>query len=148
MTETPVESPPGISRRTVALGACVVAGATLSGCTAYDTSVDTTEPEPTASESKAGVALTAAADVPVGGGVVIKKHKIVVTQPEEGEFKAFSSVCTHQGCTVAEVAGRTINCPCHGSRFSITDGSVVAGPAPKSLPPRAVTVDGAQIVSG
>lgn len=147
MTDTSVEAQPGISRRTVAVGACVVAGATLSGCTAYDTSVDTTEPEPTTTKARAGVALTAVADVPVGGGVVIKKHQVVVTQPEKGEFKAFSTVCTHQGCTVAEVAERTINCPCHGSKFSITDGSVVSGPAPKALPPKAVAVKGADIVS-
>jgi nitrite reductase/ring-hydroxylating ferredoxin subunit len=35
--------------------------------------------------------------------------------------------CTHQGYIVASVSGGTINCPCHGSKFSIANGSVVNG---------------------
>ena len=76
----------------------------------------------------------AAADVPVGGGVILDKEKLVVTQPEAGTFKAFSSTCTHQGCTVTKVADGTIDCPCHGSTFSVEDGSVQGGPAPSPLP--------------
>jgi Rieske Fe-S protein len=72
----------------------------------------------------------------------------VVTQPTKGEFKGFSAVCTHQGCTVNEVAGGTINCPCHGSKFDVTDGSVTAGPAPKPLEYKSVKVEGGQIRLG
>lgn len=146
MTDAPVESPLGISRRAVAVGTCAVAGAALAGCTAYDTSVDPETAEPTATKAP-GTKITATADVPVGGGVVVKAAKTVVTQPTKGEFKAFSAVCTHAGCVVAEVANGTINCPCHGSKYSISDGSVTAGPAPSPLPAKAVAVDGAQIVS-
>jgi len=147
VTDAPVESAQGISRRAVALGTCAVAGAALAGCTAYDTSVENPgAAEPTATKAP-GTRLAAAADVPVGGGVVIKAAKIVVTQPAKGEFKGFSAVCTHAGCIVAKVADGTINCPCHGSKYSITDGSVVAGPAPAPLPAKAVAVDGGQIVS-
>jgi nitrite reductase/ring-hydroxylating ferredoxin subunit len=74
-------------------------------------------------------ATVAASDVPVGGGTVLKADKVVVTQPSKGEFKAFSAVCTHQGCLVAKVEGGQIVCPCHGSHFSITDGSPTSGPA-------------------
>jgi len=147
MTEASEAPRPGISRRTVTVGAGVVAGAALAGCTAYDTTVDapsTAAPKPAA---PSGTEIAVVADVPVGGGLVIKDQQIVVTQPKEGEFKAFSTVCTHQGCAVAKVADGTINCPCHGSKFSIADGSVVAGPAPKPLPGKAVTVDGARIIS-
>ena len=51
----------------------------------------------------------------------------VVTQPTSSEYKAFSKTCTHAGCPVARVADQQIQCDCHGSRFSITDGSVLVG---------------------
>src|ERR1700727_2127465 len=88
----------------------------------------------------AGTLLGAASDVPVGGGMVYTAAKVVVTQPSKGEYKAFRAVCTHVGCLCNQVAGGTINCPCHGSKFKITDGSVVAGPAPAPLPAKTVTV--------
>ena len=136
----------GVSRRALVGDACLIAGVvTLSGCTVYDTSVDapTTAPPTRA----AGGAIAATADVPVGGGLVVKDQKVVVTQPEKGEFKGFTAVCTHAGCVVKEVAGGTINCPCHGSKFSTTDGSVVAGPAKKALGEVTVAVEGTKIVS-
>ena len=64
-----------------------------------------------------------------------------MTQPTAGQFKAFSSICTHAGCPVADVTD-TINCNCHGSKFSITDGSVVNGPASQPLAARTATVAG------
>ena len=51
-----------------------------------------------------------------------------MTQPTAGTFKAFSAICTHQGCMVGEVADGTIICPCHGSQFTIADGSVAQRP--------------------
>ena len=83
-----------------------------------------------------------AATIPVGGGKVLAAQKVVVTQPASGEFKAFSAVCTHQACLVADVSDGTINCACHGSKYSITDGSVVNPPAPKPLPPKTIKVEG------
>jgi Rieske Fe-S protein len=82
------------------------------------------------------------ADIPEGGGKIFADDKIVVTQPAAGEFKAFTAVCTHQGCIVANVQGGTINCTCHGSKFSIEDGSVENGPATKALAEKTVTVTG------
>jgi Rieske Fe-S protein len=73
--------------------------------------------------------LVAAADVPVGGGVVLGDQNVVVTQPQKGMFEGFSATCTHQGCLLAGVASGTINCGCHGSQFSISDGTNVAGPS-------------------
>ncbi len=70
----------------------------------------------------------------------------VVTQPEKGSYKAFSKICTHQGCPVAEIVGKEIVCRCHGSHFSIVDGSVVSGPAQRPLAESKVTVSGDQIV--
>jgi len=94
----------------------------------------------------AGAELASTADVPVGGGLILADERIVLTQPTEGEFKAFSAICTHQHCEVTEV-DRTINCPCHHSKFSIEDGSVESGPAPSPLEPVAIEVRGGTIVA-
>ncbi|GHG77985.1 Rieske (2Fe-2S) protein [Streptomyces griseocarneus] len=101
-----------------------------------------------AAQPGAGAALGRAADIPEGGGKVFPDRKVVVTQPSKGEFKAFSAVCTHQGCLVKEVADGTINCPCHDSRFSVTDGSVRGGPARQPLPARKVSVNGDSLTLG
>ncbi|RYP87557.1 Rieske (2Fe-2S) protein [Nocardioides guangzhouensis] len=94
-----------------------------------------------------GTVLTTTSEVPVGGGVILAKEGLVVTQPEQGTFKAFSSKCTHQGCEVTKVTDGSIDCPCHGSKFSISDGSVQAGPAPSALPETKVTVDGQDVTT-
>jgi nitrite reductase/ring-hydroxylating ferredoxin subunit len=87
-------------------------------------------------------ALAKTADIPVGGGKIFAAQSVVVTQPSKGTFKGFSAICTHQACPVASVDGGTINCTCHGSKFSIEDGSVKNGPATRPLEPRNVAVDG------
>jgi nitrite reductase/ring-hydroxylating ferredoxin subunit len=89
--------------------------------------------------------LGKAADIPEGGGKVFKEQKVVVTRPSGSEYKAFSATCTHKGCSVSEVKGGTIICPCHDSKFDITDGSVKGGPATKPLPPAKVSVKGGSI---
>lgn len=82
--------------------------------------------------------LVQGADVPAGGGVVLEEPKTVVTRGDDGTARAFSAVCTHQGCLVDSVADGTINCPCHGSKFDAATGEPVAGPAPTGLDPVAV----------
>jgi len=94
----------------------------------------------------AGTALVATAKVPVGGGVILGGPRIVVTQPAQGTFKAFTAVCTHQSCTVAMVKDNVITCPCHGSAYSAMDGSVKNGPATRALRAIPITVDGGQVV--
>jgi Rieske Fe-S protein len=89
--------------------------------------------------------LAAVSDVPSGGGIIT--DDLVVTQPSEGTFKAFTNICTHQQCKVGEVAGGTINCKCHGSKFSIEDGSPQDGPATKPLAETKVKVDGKNVVA-
>ncbi|MGW8397876.1 Rieske (2Fe-2S) protein [Streptomyces lydicus] len=96
----------------------------------------------------AGGTLAKTSEIPPGGGKIFKAEKVVVTQPKEGEIKAFSAVCPHAGCVVNEVSGGTINCPCHGSKFDITDGSVKHGPATKALEPAKVNVKGGSVTLG
>jgi Rieske Fe-S protein len=81
----------------------------------------------------------------VGGGKIFTSEKVVVTQPTAGQFKGFSAICTHLGCTVDKVADGTIDCPCHGSKYSVKDGHVVNGPAPKPLPAKQIDVSGGTI---
>lgn len=92
--------------------------------------------------------LARTGDIPVGGGKVIADRGVVVTQPKKGEFKAFSSRCTHAGCTVGGVSDGVIVCPCHQSRFDVSDGSVKQGPAPSPLEPTPIEVTGDAIRLG
>ncbi|MEJ8644922.1 Rieske (2Fe-2S) protein [Streptomyces sp. MS1.HAVA.3] len=87
-----------------------------------------------------GEAITKTADVPKGGGTVLKDKKLVVTQPTAGSFRCFTAVCPHQGCLVNKVEDGTIDCPCHGSKFAIADGAVTKGPATKGLAEKKITV--------
>jgi Rieske Fe-S protein len=156
----PVHEASGATRRTVlrAAGVVALAGAgvaPLTGCAAESTSgaPSTTPTEPATSEpasssptaeatpakpsaSKAQAPKgpsVATSKVPVGGGVILADADYVVTQPSKGSYKAFSKICTHQGCPVAEVRDGVIHCNCHGSEYSIKDGSVTKPPAPKPL---------------
>lgn len=125
------------SRRTVvaAVGAAGIA-ITLNACGSDDGS---------SSSSSSGAALGKTSEIPEGGGKIFKDEGVVVTQPTAGEFKAFSSKCTHQGCAVTRVANGVITCPCHKSEFSVTDGSVQKGPATQALPEEKITVSGETI---
>jgi Rieske Fe-S protein len=135
----------GPTRRTILIAtgatgaAALVAGCGDSGDNGDSTSTPTTAP------GQEGEELASTSDIPVGGGTIFKDEKVVVTQPQQGEFKAFSAICTHQQCTVATVADGTINCVCHGSKFNITDGAVANPPATRPLPEKKITVDGNSI---
>ncbi len=98
---------------------------------------------PSSTAAAADVVIAKTSDVPVGSGVIV--DDVVVTQPTAGDFKGFSSTCTHKGCAVTTVANGTIDCPCHGSKFSL-DGSVVNGPATAPLKVKAIAVQGDSIV--
>jgi Rieske Fe-S protein len=153
------------SRRAVLTCAGAACAATLAGCSTYNSNsgIDTSKETPSASASAASsssaaggtgagggqgeaAVLARTSDVPVGGGTILTDKKIVITQPQPGTFHAFTAVCTHAGCTVGSVSSGTINCPCHGSRFSISNGSVVNGPAASPLVPVSIKVQGTSIL--
>lgn len=100
------------------------------------------------SGSSGGADLGPASAVPVGGGKTFEDQGVIVTQPTAGDFRAFSSACTHTGCVIYETEGGTMNCGCHGSKFSDKDGSVVKGPANAPLAKKSVTVSGGNLKLG
>ncbi|GAA4524237.1 MULTISPECIES: Rieske (2Fe-2S) protein [Nonomuraea] len=151
MTET--------TRRAVMFGAGGAGlAAVLTACASYGSPAAEPAPdtadlaeEPDGEESAAAPkkkkpkALADTSDIPSGEGKIFKNQDVVITQPSEGEFRAFSATCTHQGCAVASVSNGVINCPCHGSQFSIEDGSVVQGPAGEPLAEKKISVSGGKI---
>jgi Rieske Fe-S protein len=139
-------------RRALLLGSGAACAAVLAGCTSASSSTasggsgTTSSGGTTTTKPASGNVLASTADVPTGGGTIVTGKNIVITQPEAGTFKAFTAVCTHAQCIVDKVANGTIDCPCHGSEFSATDGSVVRGPAATPLAPVEIKVNGTSIV--
>src|SRR5262245_17872810 len=128
------------SRRSVLTAAggigIVGAAAALGGCGTYDSTQPPPPPPPPPPPQQKPPATTAGGgggagggdvadalaktgDIPVGGGKIFADQQVVVTQPEPGTFLGFNTTCTHQGCAVTSVAGGTINCPCHGSKYHL-----------------------------
>lgn len=132
----------GSTRRTLLTGAGAAAASSLVGA---GSPAAASNPAAPAADP---IALGPAEEIPVGGGKVYGNAMVVVTQPFAGDFRAFTSICTHWGCQVAAVENDQIICSCHGSRFSATDGSVLIGPATLPLGPTAVTVEDGQIILG
>lgn len=141
-----------LGRRTVVAGvgaAGVAAVLTACGSSKESGGSGTVEPAKGATGDGAdngGNVLAKTADIPEGGGKIFADAGVVVTQPKAGEFKAFSSKCTHMGCAVTSISGGTINCPCHGSKFDATTGDVSGGPATEPLPAATITVKGDSIM--
>lgn len=136
------------------LAACGADGSDATGSDPSTPASSTAPPKskPTATGGGGGASAPAGkgiptSDVPVGGGIVLTEEQVVLTQPAEGEFHAFTSICTHASCPVARVNAE-IECDCHGSRFSIEDGSVVGGPATSPLAAADFSVSGDRITLG
>ena len=119
--------------------------ATDAGSTSSPSDEPTSSSEEPDASGGGGAALASTSDVPVGGCFVVAASKIVLTQPTKGDFKAFTAVCTHQGCVVESSTDGAIPCPCHGSTFSLEDGSPQSGPASAPLEAVEITVDGDSI---
>jgi cytochrome b6-f complex iron-sulfur subunit len=95
-----------------------------------------------------GTAIASESEVAPGSAHTFKDsgEPAVLVHLDDGDFVAYSAVCTHQGCTVAYKDGN-LACPCHGSVFDPADGAaVVAGPAPRPLPEIPVKVEGGEVV--
>ena len=165
MTQEPRKDTAATRRGVLAGAGLVGIGGALSACGSAGSGSSTAAAAAPAGTASAGTASAASAsaattpasganalaptsEIPVGGGKIFTAEKVVVTQPNAGEFKGFSAVCTHMGCLVNQISGGTIDCPCHGSQYSITNGSVVAGPAPSPLPAVTIKVSGGSVMLG
>jgi Rieske Fe-S protein len=154
------------SRRIVFQGLSALGvAAVLAGCggeeraqprAAQSSATDSTSPTPSQAppsrkpkkdkDALPADALATTDEIPVGGGIILTDVRIVITQPERGEFKAFSAVCKHQGQTVGKVDDNTITCLFHGSQYDAATGGVTTGPATTGLDPVRIRVQDRAIV--
>ncbi|HEY2974768.1 MAG TPA: Rieske 2Fe-2S domain-containing protein [Pyrinomonadaceae bacterium] len=65
-----------------------------------------------------------------------------------GQLHAFDDTCTHKACSLAKgkLDGTTVTCPCHGSRFDVTTGKVLRGPAQQAVRSRLVQMEGESLL--
>ncbi|MCC5575989.1 MULTISPECIES: Rieske (2Fe-2S) protein [Microtetraspora] len=127
-------------RQVLGTAGAAACGVALAGCGAG------VPPEPVVPPGIKGKVIAKVAEVPVGGGTVIKDWKIILTQPSEGVFKAFTANCPHKGCLVGRFEGKAVECPCHGSTFAIDTGACLSGPAGAPLKEFPLKVEGDGIV--
>ncbi|MFE3018640.1 Rieske (2Fe-2S) protein [Streptomyces sp. NPDC059256] len=133
------------ARRTVLKGAALAgaAGLGVAGCSTESKLGHAKNPVPTAP-----VELGAADAVPVGGSKLYREQRILVSCPAAGEYKAFSAQCTHAGCVLDKIVENEGNCPCHGSRFDVTTGEALQGPATVPLPAVPIKAENGRLIAG
>ncbi|MFE6777337.1 Rieske (2Fe-2S) protein [Streptomyces sp. NPDC057702] len=131
------------SRRTVLRGAALAgaAGLGVAACSA-----GAARPGP--ATPTAPVDLGSPDAVPVGEAKLYRDDRLLVSQPAKGEFRAFSAVCTHSGCTLRKIEDGEAECPCHHSKFDPATGKVLDGPAGAPLPAVPVRLEGGKLVAG
>ncbi|MER6177888.1 Rieske (2Fe-2S) protein [Streptosporangium sp. NPDC001681] len=127
-------------RQVIAAAGAVACGAALAGCGSGEPAAAIVPP------GIKGKVIARTADIPVGGGKVITKWKIVITQPTSGVFRAFTASCPHRGCAVGGIGDGVIRCPCHGSEFAVDSGKCLKGPAEAPLVQYALKVEGDGII--
>jgi Rieske Fe-S protein len=143
----------GVTRRSALTATGIVAVGGVAGFVVARNSEAANSPNGTTAANAYGDApgggqrLAALADIPDGGGVILKKPAVVLTR-RGGDVHAFSAVCPHQGCLVQTVTKKSIDCPCHGSHFDPATGEVLSGPSPRGLPPVTVSVRNGEVLTG
>jgi cytochrome b6-f complex iron-sulfur subunit len=89
--------------------------------------------------------LGALTDFPMGSWRGVSAARVIVGRDARGLF-AYSSVCTHAGCTVPAPASAASGseCPCHGSQYN-ADGMNTRGPTKRPLDNYRVVVCGGDV---
>jgi thiosulfate dehydrogenase [quinone] large subunit len=100
----------------------------------------------TTAPGSSGIVLTKLSAIPTGNAqkftVPGTNAGAILIHEQDGSVKAFSTVCTHEGCEVEFVASaKMLMCPCHGAQFDITTGNATHGPARRPLASYKVQVD-------
>jgi Rieske Fe-S protein len=153
----------GPSRRTVlAVGATGVSALALAACSKAAPPSTNSPAASSAAQSGSGAQPSSAAssgsgsgakvlaklsDIQVGAATAAKGadgRDILISRTGQTTVAAFSAICPHQGCTVAN----TFMCPCHGSTFDPKTGAHISGPAPTGLATVPVSVQGDNVVAG
>lgn len=93
------------SRRATLITGAVASGALLASCAEGDSNV-------TAPEGTVEVGSASAVGVGKAARLTHGSTTVIVSQPSAGEYKAFSTVCTHQGCQVqVQDSNRIVSLP-------------------------------------
>ncbi len=92
-------------------------------------------------------------DIPDGGMKQVVAHGDVVGLYRVGtQVWAINDICTHEETYLTdgefEVDDMEVECPLHGSRFSVVDGSVRILPATKPVATYPVKVEGDLVLVG
>jgi Rieske Fe-S protein len=128
-----------ISRRTTLRGAILVA---LAGVTTLFT-------KESASAATTNIIKTSKLKVGATHTFTTAKQGIpaILFRTKTGVF-AYSTICTHQGCSVTYNKGaKKLQCPCHGAQFDpLKGGKPTAGPAETPLAAIKVAIKGAWVV--
>ncbi|MDR9410417.1 MAG: ubiquinol-cytochrome c reductase iron-sulfur subunit [Balneolaceae bacterium] len=77
-----------------------------------------------------------------GEWLLINAASTLIVNIDGSTFRAFTSICTHQGCSNDwSFSENLFICNCHDSRFN-TNGEVVRGPASRDLDEFNLSIDG------
>ena len=94
------------------------------------------------------VSVAKTTDLPPGSvvQVAVGDRKVALFNLD-GAFYAIEDVCTHRGAPLSEgaVIGEEVECPWHGSRFSLKTGAHLCPPAPKGVTAYRVQIAGDEV---
>ncbi|MET3805403.1 nitrite reductase/ring-hydroxylating ferredoxin subunit [Nakamurella sp. UYEF19] len=127
-----------------ALLACAACGSSSSAAPAASTTATTSSAATSSATGAAGgaTALASVSDVPADTGLIVTAPSgQVILAKANGKVVAHTAVCTHQG---AIIDGSGV-CPLHGSKFNVSTGAVIEGPASSPLAAVSVTETGGKV---
>jgi thiosulfate dehydrogenase [quinone] large subunit len=126
----------GLAATVAAIGRALHDGTAVAATTPTPSASPTRKATATATAPPAGRLIAHTAEVAEGSAVAFSEDDgapALLVHETSGEFRAFTAVCTHSGCTVEYDGTSGFVCPCHGGRYDAQTGAVTAGPPPAPL---------------